>query len=450
MKKKTKNTKLKKMIIWLLVALLIIVGFFGVYTKKLNRLTNVIPDYNLGMDIKGNREFNLVIDNSEEEKTVYVDNEGNIAGEVIDEEKQVDGYTIEPKKIKVNNEENLTAENYEKTKEIIEERIKKIEINEYNIKLNNQTGNIVIEFPQNDNTDNYYTMSTSEGKFEIVDRQNGIVLINNNEIISAVPVTNQNTSGGYDIYLQVEFTDDGAEKLKEISNKYIEYIKEGEEETTIDEISVKLDGTELYHSYFGDEWTSNLFQIPLVSNITEQSQMQEAYNYVDNIATIIDTGKLPIKYSLESDEFIKATITDKNIEIAKFIIIGILILITLVFTIKYKLNGLKLGIINLGFLALYSILIRYLKIEINKLGFVSIIVIIIINSALYYNILKNNVSNKDFNKKIKEFTITIIPFIIIAIIFTLTKDINTLSIGMLTFWGIAISEIYNLIVLKNV
>lgn len=444
MKKKIKDTKFLKILIWVIIALIIIVGFIGVYTNRLNKLTNIIPEYNFGMDISGNREFNLVIDDSENEKKVYVDSQGNIAGEVINEEKQVDGYTIENKKIKANNEEYLTVDNYKKTKEIIEKRIKNLKINEYNLKVNNQTGNIVIELPQNADTDKNYSMLISEGKFEIVDNQTGIVLMDNNDIVKVFPTMNQSSTNGYDIYLQVEFNEMGTEKIKNISNKYIEYTEEGKEESTIDYIAFKLDGTILYTTYFAEEWTSNSIYIPIANNITDSNQLNETYTSASYIAYIINSGKLPVKYSLESDEFIKSTITQKNIEIFKYIILGGLILILTILTIKYKLKGLELGIINIGFTAIYSIIIRYLKIEINLPGIIAIISIIIMNLILYYNILKN----KDFNKAIKEFNVLIIPFMIIAIVFTLTNNINTLSIGMLTFWGIVISELYNLIVLK--
>ena len=450
MKKKTKDTKFLNIITWLIVILIIIVGFIGIYTNKLNKLTNIIPEYNYGMDIKGNREFNLIVDDTEEEKKVYVDADGNIAGEVVGEEQQIDGYTIETKNIKANNEENLTTNNYTKTQKIIENRIKNLKILEYSLKLNNQTGNMVIELPQNDSTDNNYAMIISEGKFEVLDNQTGITLMNNEDVVKATPVTNQSSNGAYEVYLQIEFNEEGTEKLKDISNKYIEYTEEGKEESKIDYIAFKLDGTTLYTTYFAEEWTSNFIYIPIVGDITEQNELEEAYNSAGNIASIINTGKLPVKYSLESDEFIKSTITQNDIELFKYIILGIMILITILFTLKYKLKGFKLGIINIGFVALYSVIIRYLKVQINLPGIISIIAIIIVNLTFYYNILKNKIRNKDLSTKIKELNISIIPIMIIAIVYTLTNNINTLSIGMLTFWGIAIIEVYNLLILKTI
>lgn len=450
MKKKTKDTKFLKIITWVLVVLIIIVGFIGIYTKKLNKLQNIIPEYTYGMDIAGNREFNLVVDNTEEEKTVYVDSEGKVAGEVVDEEKQVDGYTIETKSVKLNDEEDLTIDNYEKVRKIIEKRIKGFQVTEYNLKLNRQTGDMVIELPQNENTDNNYSMLISEGKFQILDKQTGIVLMDNDDVVRATQMTNQSTTGAYEIYLQVEFNEKGTEKLRNISNKYIEYTEDGQEETTIDYITIKLDETTLYTTYFAEEWTSNYIYIPIASNITEQSELTDKYNSVKNIANIINTGKLPLHYSLESDKFMKSTITEKNIEMFKYILLGIMFIVTIIFIIKYKFKGFELGIINIGFVALYSIIIRYLKVEINLPGMISVTTIIILNIVLYCYILKNKVKSKDFIKKFKEFNISIIPVIITSIVFTLTNNINTLSIGMLTFWGIVTIEIYNLLVLKTI
>ena len=135
MKKKTKDSKLPIIIKWLIIILIILVGIMGIYVKKLNKFVNIIPDYNYGMDIVGNRQFFMTVDKTEQEKTVYIDEKGNIAGEVIDENISVNGYNIEKLSLNANKQENLTIENYELTKEIMEKRLKKSNVNEYNLKL---------------------------------------------------------------------------------------------------------------------------------------------------------------------------------------------------------------------------------------------------------------------------------------------------------------------------
>lgn len=450
MKKKTKDTKLIKLILWLLIALITIIGFIGIYTKKLNKLSNIIPEYTLGMDIKGNREIKLSVDYTEEDESVYVDENGNVAGKVNnqDEPEQVEGYSIETRTIKANQEENLSISNYEKTKKIIQKRADYLGINEYLVKLNKESGDITLEMPQNTKTDDNYSMLTSEGKFEVLDYQTGIVLMNNDDIVKAMATTNQSTSGGYDVYLQIEFSKNGAEKLKEISKKYIEYQPEGEEETKIDYITMKLDETTLYTTYFNEEWTSNYIYIPIARGITDEANLKESYNSVNNIANIINSGKLPVKYTLASDNFIKSQITENNIKIFKYLVLVALVFVTILFSIKFKLKGLQLGFANIGFVALYSIILRYLNVSITLPGIVTILSVIILNIAFYYILLNKKI--EEFNKEFIRFNIAIIPIIIISIVFTLSKDINPLSIGMVMFWGIVSKEVYNYVLVKNI
>ena len=48
------NKNFKKIIIWLIVILLILVGTLGLYSKKLNTFANIIPNYELGSDLMKN------------------------------------------------------------------------------------------------------------------------------------------------------------------------------------------------------------------------------------------------------------------------------------------------------------------------------------------------------------------------------------------------------------
>lgn len=450
MKKRTKDSKLPIIIKWIIIILIILVGIMGIYVKKLNKFVNIIPDYNYGMDIIGNRQFFMTVDKTEQEKTVYIDEKGNIAGEVIDENISVNGYNIEKLSLNANKQENLTIENYELTKAIMEKRLKKSNVNEYNLKLDRQTGNMILEIVENNDTNTNYSLISTEGKFEIIDAQTGIILMNNSDIKSAAPVTNPDATGANAIYLQLELTDEGTRKINEISKKYIEYKQDGEEESKIDYITIRLDDQTIYTTYFNEEWTSNFFHIPVSEAGANEEELKQSYSGAYNVANIINNGKLPIKYILESDEFIKSSITENDVQIFKYIVLSILVLITIIFFIIFKLDGLKYGILNIGFVSLYSIILRYLKVEITLPGIISIIAIILINLVFYYNLLKKKIKNKDEIKQyFYKFNILMLPVIIMAIVFTLSNNINTLSIGMVTFWGFITAGIYNWIFVKN-
>lgn len=453
MKKKSSiNIKILKISILLLITLFIIIAFLGVYTLRLNKLTNIIPNYNYGIDIEGSREFNLTVDTSEEEKEVYVDENNNIAGEVKEDSEgnktQVDGYTIETLTVKANEDESLIKENYEETKSIIEKRIKDLGILDYKIRLDRQNGNIIIELEQNEDTDTNYSLITTLGKFEVKDYQNGIVLMDNKNVKSVNAVSNQSMTGNYSIYLQVEFDKDGTDKLKEISKKYVATTTEDGEEN-INYITIELDGETLYTTYFNEEWTSKYIYIPVIDEISDQEQLNEAYESASKVANIINSGKLPIVYTLQSDNFIKSEITDTQINIFKYSIVAVLFLILIVLTIIYKTKGLMAGFANIGFVSVFSLILKYLNIEITISGIVSLFFVIVLNTIFSIIILKDNKKdNRSFLETFKKYNLSIFPVILLALIFTLTSNINTISMGMILFWGIIVFEIYNITILK--
>lgn len=453
MKKKSSiNTKILKTLILLIITLIIIVSFVGVYGKRLNKLSNIVPDYNYNIDIKGAREFKLVVDNSEEEKKVYVDEGNLIVGEAKPDEEgnvsEVEGYTIKTLNVKANEEEDLNSNNYKKSRNIIENRMSSLGIQDYKIRLDRQTGNMTIEMKQDKNTDQNYSLIATKGKFEVKDYQNGIILMDNSYIKAVTPITNSNVTGAYSVYLQVTFTEEGANKLKEISNKYnVEKLKNGEE--NIKYISVELDGTVLYTTYFNEEWTTNYIYIPMSENIVDEENLKETYQAASKISNIINSGDLPITYTLQSDNFVKSKINNEQVKLFQYIIIGILILIMIVLSIIFKLHGFVLGFINIGFAALISLVLRYLKIEIALSGIVAILAVFIINLIFIIKILMNNKSNKEtFWGIFKKYNLSIFPVMSIALVYTLANNINLISIGMVLFWGIILFEIYNILVTK--
>lgn len=71
------------------------------------------------------------------------------------------------------------------------------------------------------------------------------------------------------------------------------------------------------------------------------------------------------------------------------------------------------------------------------------------NYLLGYMILKNFDNGKIKNILIN-FTIIMIPLIIISIVFTFGKTLNVSSLGMTTFWGITTLYIYNILFTKSI
>ena len=85
------------------------ISFGGIYIQNKGRMSNIIPEYSLGMDLQGSRKLGVIVDDSTNE--VIYDKDGNVVTE--------EGEDTTTKEEPVNPEEVLTKENFEKTKEII-------------------------------------------------------------------------------------------------------------------------------------------------------------------------------------------------------------------------------------------------------------------------------------------------------------------------------------------
>ena len=68
--------KFRLLAITLVLVAIILIAFVGIYGKKLNAYTNLIPKFELGMDLFGKRELIFNPSTESSEKQVYVDNEG--------------------------------------------------------------------------------------------------------------------------------------------------------------------------------------------------------------------------------------------------------------------------------------------------------------------------------------------------------------------------------------
>lgn len=232
LKKEQKAKEINKLrglritLITVIIILLSIISFVGIYVKDKNEMSDVIPDFILGSDIKGNRIIQL---NVEKEDTITLtDTEGAKIAEGTEKELSSQGYTEEV--IKENNykkssketnkEETLKPENYEKSKQILINRLKTSGVTDYKVRQDRENGNIVIELKEDSSTDDIVSTLTEVGKFELKDSETGEILLNNDDVKDAKVLYN-NTQAGVNVYLEIVFNKQGKEKLQEISKHTI-------------------------------------------------------------------------------------------------------------------------------------------------------------------------------------------------------------------------------------
>ena len=456
--------KVKIITIVLAIILITLVAFVGVYIQTQNRMENKVKDYQLGRELDRGRLIEIKpVDDTEEGK--------------------------------------LTAENYETIKNTIEKRLKNLGATDYTISLNKEDGTIRIELPEDDNTDLYAYYITAQGQVQIKEKDTDVELLSDSMVKSAKYNYIYNSSG-YQTYIEIELTKEGQAKIEEITNNYailadeideIEAEQEEEtetaEETTGEEAteettteneetteqenqeqtkkiavltigSINTSSEETDDSEETDTSTEyditkiekNKITINIGSTTTNSTSVENNMAKASEISMLISSGKYPINYEIQNNRLEFSAITTKQIIIFSLVVVAILLIALIIISVRYKLQGLLVSISYVGFVAIFSLLLRYTNVLISIEGIFAIILIFVIDLKLNTDILKAkkvNMTDEVVANTYKEFFIKLVPIMIISIVFCFTKWTNLISFGMVMFWGIALVAIYNVLVTKT-
>ena len=460
MKKTNKKTvNLKVVLTILIVILLVMVSFFGIYIKKNGTYSNIIKDYNLAMELEGARQVVLKPDESTEKVTK--DSEGNVVENAADDEIKEKGYTTED--TPVNSAEVLNKENFDESKKIIAKRLEDYKFDEYQIKEDTDNGTIILELAQNDDTDTVLSVINQQGKFEIKDSESKEVLMDNS-MIKESKVLYNNTTSETSVYLDIVFNKEGKQKLEQISKDYATNKEETSSENTENstkgtsktqkEISMEIDGQTMLTTSFDQPVTNGELQLTVGSSSKDSDSLKKNIQQAKSTATVLSSGKMPVKYTADTNKYIKENISDKQIKIVAIATIIAIALVSILLIIKYKLKGFLTAILSIGFIAVSLLIIRYTNVYISIAGLIGIITIAIINYLLQFSILKNE--NKSEEEKVSilkiyaKFLFTILPIFIISLVFSFATSVLLNSFGMIVFWGILITFLYNIIFTNNI
>ena len=444
--KKYKGMKITLII--LTIILLSMISFIGIYMQDKNQIKNIMPEYLLSRDLKGYRRVELKV-SDEIAETIRYDEEGKVLSE---DDTETTAARTEVKM--VNNSEVLTGENYKISKEIIEKRLNKMQVEDYIIRQDKENGSIILELPENSNTDRVVGQLSLQGKFEIVDNDTNEVLMTNNDLKSVKAGYGTTSSGATAIFININFNKEGTEKFKNITNTYIETVVEKEEEETTNEveteeteedktetvtkeIAIKIDDSTLLTTHFDTEISNGVLQLSVGSSSNATAEdMQEYLLEANTMAALLDAGKMPIVYEVEQNKYILSDITTDEIEIAVSIAIVILAIGMIYFIIRYKTKGILGSISLIGYVAILLIAVRIFNVEIS----VGSLVGIALGIAINYFIISSMLKQKEIMPVIKKYVIALIPTLIIAVVFTLMN----IAIGSVMFWVVVIAILYNL------
>ena len=223
---------------------------------------------------------------------------------------------------------------------------------------------------------------------------------------------------------------------------------------------MKIDDQELMSTSFDEAITTGKIQLSVGKASTDKTTLNGYITQAQSVATVLDSGNLPVKYDLEKNQYILSNITEQDlrnvaIAIAVVSVIGIIVLI-----VKYKTNGLLGGLAYIGLAAIYAILLRYTNVTISIESILGITIILILDYIFTTMALKNikklkeeeteNVVNNSTLETYKTFFNRIAPICIVSIVFCFIKWIPVSSFGMTTFWGLVIIAIYNATITRSI
>lgn len=463
--------KIKILTLVLAIILVTMVAFIGIYVPVQNRMENNVKGYSYMMDLKGGRNIILSVD--EGKKTTIKDSEGKEvkdADNLSDEELNEKGYVKE--ETPYNNGEVLNVDNYKKSKEILQKRLKELKIEEYDIKLDEENGNIVLDIPENDDTDSVVSELSPAGKFEIVDSETKEVLINNDDLKLVNVMYGSNNSGttstGTTVYLNIEFTKEGAKKLEDITNKYVKTEtstsetqnedenaeQTSEEKTTEKKVSLMIDDSEMLSTSFEEPIKTGKIQLSIGKASKDNETLKGYISQASNMATILNNGKMPVKYTVHENQYIQSDITNKELDLVVYTLLAIACVGLVFLVFKYKAIGALGTIAYVGLASLFLLLIRYTNVDLSIQGILGIALTLLLNYVFVYKLVskvKNEKSKEltlsgKIKETYKEFFIRILPICIAVIVFCFAGWATISSFGMVLFWGIVLIAIYNVMV----
>lgn len=430
---------MERILVVLLIVALSLISFVGVYRINKRTVTNVMPSYKYGTEIAGSRNVQIKVDTGTETK--YYDQEGN---ETTDTE--AEGVTS--KEVPYNAEEDKNVENYRKTKAIIEERLHFLKIYDYTIRLNEENGDISIDIPEDNRTDSASQYSITPGVFQLSDAETGDVLLTNSDVKSVKVDKFQNTNGSYTVYFDINFKD--AKKFEEITRTYTS-TTDAEGNTTNKEVEMKIDSSSVLTTYFSEPVLNGTLQLS-AGTATTKEELETSMTNANNIAVFIDTDAMPLRYAMEVNRLVYSDITEELLNKIAIVGLSLLVILVVVFVVKYKVQGLFAGLSLIGFTAALMMIIRFASVSLSISGLGAIALAVIFDALTLYLLCKARRNKADNENAVSEMIVKLVklfvPIMIIAVVGGLSSSMGFASFGLVLFWGLVMNIIFNFITAK--
>lgn len=490
-----KGKKLKLITEILAIFVICLVSFVGIYTKNTNKMENKVKNYELSKDLKGYRELVFKVSDA----TEVLDSSGKVVGNTDNyTDSTIESNSYKKSENKINDDADLTEENYEKAKTIIEKRLKSLKVQDYNLSLNKENGDIYLQIPENSETDHTVSNILQVANFEIKDSEDTSNVLVTNEDLKKVSAMYNTTTSGTTVYLQIEFNKNGKNILKNLStgeyktdenltnttNSTDNTTSEDENNTSTSEentsseenkentntdsenntsseenkaqkkIILSIDSNDMITTSFDDPIEDGIIDLSMNKATTDKDSISDTLQSASTIAAVVNSGKMPLTYKVSENNYVNTDITSNDLQKAIYIVIAIVAVTLILLIVKYKAKGIIASIAYIGFVGLELLLVRYTNVTISLESIVAGIITLAINYMITYRLLKTHETDAELKAKVyanefKSIIIKSIPIFIIAVVFVFIQWTKVSTFGMTLFWGLILSIIYNYVVTRD-
>ncbi|MBR0428006.1 MAG: hypothetical protein IJK18_07410 [Clostridia bacterium] len=467
------------------IIIICLIGFVGFYLpwKKPLEMNNAIKDFTLSKDFTGYREIILEVSDANK----VLDSNDKVVGDTDSyDDSSIESNSYKKSDEKVNSSESLNVDNYEKAKSIIEKRLQEFGVQDYNLSMDKQTGTIYMQIPENDITDRAVSNITEIGSVELKDSEDVSKVLLTSENFQKAQVLYSSTSTGTAVYLDLQFNKDGKKVLEDISQNEYKKVEEkeensedeksesdsSEEEKTEDEkkeenseekdtdeeakekeeqkqVTLYISGNSITTTSFEETITDGKIGLRMGQVSLDPKTIQDTADSARTVAATLNNGVMPLKYNVEDNKYVQSEIKTsavRNIIIVVSVVIGLLLIYMI---IKFKAKGILATISYLGFVSLYLIILREFNVTITMEGILGGIIVLGLNYLANLKLIQINEDNKKYYQTYLDIIMKLIPIFAISKIFVFTNILALSSIGMVMFWGIALSLAYNVLVTKH-
>ena len=357
--------------------------------------------------------------------------------------------------------------------------------------MDKDNGKIYLQLPEDNTTDHTVSNLLQVANFAIKDSEDNSKVFITNEDIKNVSAVYNNTSAGTTVYLQIEFNKEGKNKLKQIStgeyatkketenkennentNTEDENAVEGEAEVSTEnnentenedntskedtqkKIILSIDNNDMITTSFDTPIEDGIIDLSMNQATNDTASISETLQSASTIALIVNSGKMPLTYKISANNYINTDISQDMIQKVIYVVVIIVVISLILLILKHKSRGFISAVAYIGFVALYLLLVRYTNVAITIESIVAGIIMLAINYILICRLAKINEKDEELkdNAYLNEFKSAILklmPIFIIAVVFAFIEWTKISTFGMVMFWGILLSVVYNYIITRE-